>query len=431
MNIAILKLNVLKISQLGHVIFYCLPISKVYRLLGSQLPRLNGHFPLSTTLTLRLFNLLTGSNESEFAINLVNSLLKRARMATHSSKSYEQILHFLRFSIELLRRQKLIDENGCVAPLGGLVMHLYYHEPGNFAFYALLQSGVLRSICRNIKTKTNQTMDDMMIILSHLFGRIYISKNRLSFLNDIISRSPSRVILPALPDKVLDILKEHEENILETYALHAISFAQNHGHEIGPDEELPFTKRICRPHLNFSIENLGKFLNETIIQSDARSAFIALSGHGDNFQSVPELVKSVRKGLFLTEQAVPSMQSYQNSLPLNAYLVDFFCHGQKEALNIANHIRGADVWFLLKDFSLVLATSVTIFNNIIEAMKGQEDKISESSDYVNSDVDDIEDERAFEEMERPAQMNIADYNVYLTIASIRHKFDRQLQKIGS
>src|ERR1700691_1001444 len=46
---------------LGRVIFYGIPLDRIYRILLSRLPRLTGTFPLSSTMVLRLFNLLEGS----------------------------------------------------------------------------------------------------------------------------------------------------------------------------------------------------------------------------------------------------------------------------------------------------------------------------------------------------------------------------------
>jgi hypothetical protein len=46
-------------------------------------------------------------------------------------------------------------------------------------------------------------------------------------------------------------------------------------------------------------------------------------------------------------------------------LYDFYKHGDVVTLEKANGIRKGDVWFLLNDFSLVLATIVTSFKNFM------------------------------------------------------------------
>src|SRR5205823_14290920 len=45
-------------DPLGHVVFFGITLTKIVRLLMSGLPDLSRHFPLTTTLTLRSFNLL-------------------------------------------------------------------------------------------------------------------------------------------------------------------------------------------------------------------------------------------------------------------------------------------------------------------------------------------------------------------------------------
>lgn len=52
--------------------------------------------------------------------------------------------------------------------------------------------------------------------------------------------------------------------------------------------------------------------------------------------------------------------------PLNAYLYDFFCHGNLQPLEVANHISRSDAWFLLNDFSLILATCIVALESYLD-----------------------------------------------------------------
>ncbi|KAI9801455.1 MAG: hypothetical protein M1833_002687 [Piccolia ochrophora] len=85
---------------LGNVVFQNVSMSKACRLLSSRLPDLNGHFPITTSLVLRLFILLKESQEAPFAVKMVDSLLSQPRMYMGGSSFREQVLHHLRFSIE-------------------------------------------------------------------------------------------------------------------------------------------------------------------------------------------------------------------------------------------------------------------------------------------------------------------------------------------
>jgi hypothetical protein len=59
-------------------------------------------------------------------------------------------------------------------------------------------------------------------------------------------------------------------------------------------------------------------------------------------------------------------------MKLNPYLLDFFKHGDATALTRDNGIKQGDVWFRLKDFSLVLATVVTSLAGFIGLKEGDE-----------------------------------------------------------
>ena len=60
----------------------------------------------------------------------------------------------------------------------------------------------------------------------------------------------------------------------------------------------------------------------------ARSAFAALSGHGDNFTTIDDLCTSTREGVFLESAIIPHLEIYpdEKKTPLNAYLYDFYMH---------------------------------------------------------------------------------------------------------
>jgi hypothetical protein len=66
---------------------------------------------------------------------------------------------------------------------------------------------------------------------------------------------------------------------------------------------------------------------------------------------------------------------------LNSYLVDFFKHGDKTALERENGIRAADMWFRLKDFSLVLASIVASLEEFLRPGSGDMDQDGTEGDY--------------------------------------------------
>lgn len=129
---------------LGNVVFQGIGRERASRLLSSRLPDITGHFPVTTTLVLRLFTLLNDSKSSPYAIKAINSLLSQPRLYLGGESFKEAVLHHLRFSIEYLRRNELIGPRGEPVNFTSFVSHLYYTENSSFAFhgkfYWLLQN---------------------------------------------------------------------------------------------------------------------------------------------------------------------------------------------------------------------------------------------------------------------------------------------------
>lgn len=114
---------------LGNVVFYGLPLDRVQRLVLSKLPSLGGNFPLTSTLTLRLLNLLHGSDNAPVAVRAVKSLMSLPHISFGSETGRHQLLHHLRFSIEYLRRGRLLDKEGKPLNLFAIAAHLYVGFP--------------------------------------------------------------------------------------------------------------------------------------------------------------------------------------------------------------------------------------------------------------------------------------------------------------
>ena len=344
---------------LGNVIFHGIPLSKVYQLISSRLPDLNGHFPITTSLVLRLFILLHNSNESPYAVTAINSLFSQGRLYLGGQESKVKVLHHLRFSIEYLRRQHLLGPQGEPINFAYGISHLYFTERSGFAFHALLRAGYFAELCRS-KANTDQLMTAMMIVLAHLFGRRSLGSR---YQKDQQLKSPSIVALPDMDPRAVNVIRAHNQEILETFSAYVETFAMQHLRE-QPENELPLTGlHVGGSGNGKSCEILGVMKTNV-----SRSAFAGLSGHGDEFDSVSDLCESVRSGVALEQGAIPHLDLYPDDtgVPLNAYLYDFFCHGALEPLETANRISRSDAWFVLNDFSLVLATIVTSIQTYLD-----------------------------------------------------------------
>ncbi|KAL9088868.1 MAG: hypothetical protein Q9159_002831 [Coniocarpon cinnabarinum] len=365
---------------LGNVVFHAVPPEKACRLVSSRLPSLNGHFPVTTSLVLRLFILLHESNNTAYAKRVVNALLSQPRLYLGAQSFKEQVLHHVRFSIEYLRRSGLLDNKGAPLNFAGCVSHLYFTENSSFALHALLKGGYFHRLTANMnKNNEEDIMRTMMLVLAHLFGRRPCREADLEPDNYAkrIKASPSVVLLPELPKEAHQILRQHNTDTLDVFRAYVKTFAEQHlaGKQ---DDTLPFTG------LKFGgtapPTDIAHDLFETAPTPVVRSQFVALSGHGDEFDTIQSLCRTSRSGVFLEESVIPHIPLYpdESSIPLNAYLLDFYKHGDTTALEKANGIRKGDMWFLLNDFSLVLATIVTALKNIM--------KIAEEADVDMIDL---------------------------------------------
>jgi len=354
---------------LGNVVFHGIPAHRSLEIMSSRLPDLRGQFPTSVTLVLRLFTLLQGTGNSEYAANAVKSLLTQTQLYLGGPEAQKSIVHYLRFSIDYLQKQHLLSEQGVPLGLAGLVGHLYFTENSVFAFHSLLNNGYFHKLCAKLEShpaKKDSILRIIVLTLSHLFGRIPVPQYKdQGWLEKAVHRSPSMVILPNLPEKASRILKKHNDQTLHIFQEYVQTYTAQHLPGV-EDNELPLTG--CRVQPTDSDKTLSSILHprpETV----ARSPFAALSGFSDKFATVRDLCETVRQGVFLDEAAIPYIpvsKEERNGVPWNAYLYDFFKHGDLTALVRDNGIKRGDVWFFLKDFSLILATIVTSLGNLLD-----------------------------------------------------------------
>ncbi|KAJ7492020.1 hypothetical protein FB451DRAFT_514183 [Mycena latifolia] len=416
---------------LGNVVFYGLPMDRVQRLVLSKLPALGGNFPLTSTLSLRLMNLLNGSNDAESAVNAVKSILALPRISFISDIGREQVLHHMRFSIEYLRRSGLLDKYGKPMNLFSLAAHLYYHEPSNFALIALLKSGALHDICE--QDDAISAKRDFILVMAHLFGRRYISRVYANSQNTLAKKYPSMVVLPELPESVRKVFEDHDREILQIFTGYALACAaQLEKDSDAGQDTLPLSQISYPLHSNPHSSSIFRTrLQHEAIHAVARSPFAANSGHTDTFFSVEELANSARTGLHLNNNAIPSLKQLtttEGGHVLNAYLLDFYIHGQVATLAKANGIRRGDVWYLLQDFTLVLATIENSLKGLLMAASSTtETNDAEFRDPAEVEDVDEEETHSTDDFERPAGVGDSDWKLYTIARGALREFDEKFK----
>ena len=432
---------------LGRVVFYGIPLDRINRILLSRLPRVSGTFPLSSTTVLRLFSLLEGSNHAPYAVQAIRSILRLPHISFGCEVGRGQLLHHLRFSIDYLRRAHLLSQEGKPVNLFGVASHLYYTEPSNLAMAVLLQHGVIHDICS--QDSSVEAERDLVVLLCHLFGRRYLPEvyGTTSNIHDLVQKGPSCVVLAPLHPKAHAVLLAHQKQTLGIFSAYAQEFSSQHADELGPDNRLPLSG-VVGPSDTPPLPQTPLFahLSETARKPKARSIFVATSGHDDTFGDVRELARTVRHGVHLNEHAIPTVEHILDpKLPLNAYLYDFFIHGQVDALVNMNGLRRGDVWFVIQAFHLVLITIRGDLENLLSKLSkdsdrdaalhedsdGQVANMSDDSGYYSSNSSEKEGggrEKANQDIfERPSGVRDADWKVYEVVNNIANQFSAKFK----
>ncbi|KAI9039192.1 putative DEAD/DEAH box helicase [Aspergillus affinis] len=374
---------------LGNVVFQGISYPKVCRLLSSKLPDLNGHFPVTTSLVLRLLILLTESGHSSFAVQAVNSILSSPRIYLSGPEAKHTVLHHLRFSIEYLRRNQLLDRSGSPLNFAGTISHLYYTENSSFAFHALLSRGYFHELCEDVHHSPEVVTRTLMLVMAHIFGRRYLPRKTIEHHKSDGKHLPSVVFLPNLPKAAAKAIRAHNKSTLDIYTTYVTTFIKQHIKD--PDCTLPLTG--LKQGGDRSPADLCPSL-PVLPPTLVNSSFVALSGHRDTWSSISELCKMVRGGVWLEQSIVPyvPIDPEDSHAPLNAYLYDFFRHGNVHALEHGNMVRKGDIWFVLNDFSLVLATIVTSFENFFKLAPNTDPDILDTRGCGDAYDDELDSE---------------------------------------
>lgn len=300
------------------------------------------------------------------------------------------------------------------------------------AFVALLQCGVIHNICNQASAAT--AAHDLMLVLCYLFGRCRLP---LSTLSQKTLRSPSSIVLPRLPNAVINALEAHDTVILQIFKTYAWTYASQNMQQLGPDDTLPLSGIQVTSTSALESEFCHR-LCSTASRNVVRSPFVATSGNTDSFASVGELCHESRRGLHWNEHAIPSMGdilAYSRSespFKLNAYLLDFYKHGQDDALVNVNGIRRGDVWYLLNDFVLTLRVIRTSLQELLVKASKESMLTRDEEDSISLEIGedmDLDEQEDRDDFSRLPGVDDADWKVYEVFSKLTMEFEVKFRKI--
>eukprot|EP01122_Echinamoeba_exundans_P010665 TRINITY_DN4042_c0_g1_i2.p1 TRINITY_DN4042_c0_g1~~TRINITY_DN4042_c0_g1_i2.p1 ORF type:complete len:1899 (+),score=464.46 TRINITY_DN4042_c0_g1_i2:266-5962(+) len=299
----------------------------------------------------------------------------------------EQVQNHVRFSLEFLVRAGLINLHGEPINLAGIVTHLSYTEPANFVICELLVSNAIHALCAKAESDWATVSRSLIHILSSLFCRLGVPqalKMEYDRLKDTNELKPHQIVLPPLSADVQNVFDQHELNVRRVYVSSVMQFVRTNLARLGVDHTLPLSS-LQLPEKSsglfdaFVSSVAGASFEKTKIIASARSPFVALSGWDDHFSSTTDLSSTVRAGIYLPPEAMPSLDITDMSgakMPLNAYILDMWNWTNREWLEQRNHIREADCFAYFKEFMLTLkAISVALQRRVVPlgaALLGQD-----------------------------------------------------------
>lgn len=147
----------------GHIIFVDIPLSKISHLIMSTVPNIRSHFPTSVTFLMRLLHLFSNAKDSNDAMNRSLIALQYPLVA-QSNLNYSLIdiqtrFHCL-FTLDFLYQLNLVNPNGDLLGLAGLLTHLHYFEPSSILLVYLMSTQYFHII---------QDQNEVMATIAYLF----------------------------------------------------------------------------------------------------------------------------------------------------------------------------------------------------------------------------------------------------------------------
>lgn len=336
--------------------FYGVPFGKIQRLMAAVTPDVIGHYPLSSSLTLRL-QALHRRYPLE-ALDVCERLVRQPLLYSEGGmgdvEAGEQLAAFMRFSVDYLARESHVNTHGSLVGLGPLASHLHAVEPGNFVLAALLRDGIIHDLCTPTDDETDDDMHVRLLhVLSHLFHRRPL--HPCAFGDHRVTESYSNVVLDGLPYHLAESVRAHNARALSVITAYIRSAAKR----------LPRNATAALPISNvpFPVENGGDAVTGGLVDAllaeavpfAARSPFAALSGGGDIFGSAEEISSSVVDGISFEPAAAPVTEPVRlhvnaTAQVLNSFVLDYYKHGQRRVIIEANGLNASEFWNGVNDF---------------------------------------------------------------------------------
>lgn len=260
------------------------------------------------------------------------------------------------------------DGNDRVAPnsLCDLLVHAYFFEPSNFAVVTMLQSGLLDDLVEGLQGDDEAQVEARHIALLQVLASILFPKPLPKMMRTPAEGSKAAIKLAPLPDKIRTHLDQYNAMVLRRYS----SFMRRYARltSDAAREDLPGVVASDAFTVHDGGDAAPGSVAETLakcsVQTVARSAFLSVSGHGDDFSSTTDLVGSMRDGVYLDPSLIPV--TIDTARGYNAFIVDFYLNPERAPLSQQNGLRDAGLYDTLNQF----CHAVRVLRNALERRIG-------------------------------------------------------------
>ncbi|UJR11193.1 hypothetical protein I4U23_015374 [Adineta vaga] len=369
----------------GHVVFIDIPLEKISHLMISAIPDIHPHFPTSVTFLMRLLHLCSSAKDIQDAINRSLIVLQCPLMAQKTWKNQlietQTRFHCL-FTLDFLHRLNLINGQGHLIGLAGLLTHLHYFEPANILLVYLMDTRLFHQI---------EDQFEIITIFAYLFTNMpwLITHRKYEDLSEKRKKAKlnSKLFLEPISKEFRKRVEVYNSIVKEVYGCYIETVSQylrskgNTQEEILPFSNISFTQNIDYDNGTFEYQ-LHHHHSQQDGNTSSISPFAALSGltHEKYMSNYNPIVGSwdLVYDLDLSPKVVPFIDidccdHTNTAYHLNSYALDFYKHGSETLITTENGLNSGDTYNLLLDFQLVLSSIKTSLEVILQHESKQVD----------------------------------------------------------
>ncbi|CAF1084617.1 unnamed protein product [Adineta steineri] len=286
--------------------------------------------------------------------------------------------HFL-FTLDFLYRLDLINGQGQLIGLAGLLSHLHYFEPTNILLVYLMDTRLFHLV---------NDPSEIMTIFAYLFTNMpwlitrHTHEDLLEFRKQ--EKFNSKLFLPPISKQFRQRINVYNSIVKDVYGCYIENITRylrsknNRQAEILPFSNISFIQNFDYDNGTFEYNLHHHYSQQTY--NPSISPFAAVSGltHEKFILNYNPIIGSwdLVYDLDLSSKIVPFVDldccdHTNTAYYMNSYALDFFKHGSQTLLNLENELNPGDIYNYLLDFNLVLSSIKTSLEVIIENERKQ------------------------------------------------------------